>query len=374
MNLVTANGRHIVSWAVCLSVFICAAGCSRDIVSANELVQFQASGPVQLAVDTDALIRARISTTSYKVVPGDLLSIRISPAVRSDVDAASVDQAGLARRVDKDGKILLPLVKELSVADKTILEVEAAIVEAYKNHLNDPSAVVQVAEFNTKYVEVVGAVGAPGVYQLRSDEMTLVSLLLKAGNVAATGAGVVRITSPGQSEAKTVELPVNGLNTPFADVPLKGGEVIQVERLNAQTITILGLAKAPGTYAYPADARINLISALGMAGGPDPMGDPRCACVYRQNKDGQIISARFQLNGNNSDWTNCSLFSDSTLGCDAFTAIKPGDVIFLEKDLRTRTRTFLIGIMRFTVGASATANTQATYYQDYSQAGGVRVR
>ncbi len=374
VNLVTRGACRIV-WAMSLPCALL-VGCGPEMPTPDQLARFQAAGPVQVSVDAEALIRAKIPTSSYRVVSGDLLSIQVSPAIRSDVDANAVDQAPLLRRVDAEGRIDLPLVKEVGVGGKTIPEIEALIVAKYCPDVivNRPSVVVQVAEYSTRYVEIVGAVGSPGVHQLRSDELTLVSLLLKAGNIQSTGAAAIRITSPGDKEAKTLSLPVKGLTTAFADVPLSGGEVVEVERLSPQTFTVLGLIRNPGTYAYPLDARMNLVSVLGMAGGPDALGDPRYVTVYRQDKDGQIVSAKFQLNGDTSGWTEASLLADSTLGASAFTPIKPGDVVFLEKDARTRTRTVLSRIIQVNVGASAFGRTEATYYKDYSSTGGDRTR
>jgi protein involved in polysaccharide export with SLBB domain len=136
----------------------------------------------------------------------------------------------------------------------------------------------------------------------------------------------------------------------------------------------MGLVRAPGTYPFAPDSRMSLVAAVGLAGGVDPIGDPRYATVYRQDAGGKLVSLRFPLNGGDSWLTKASLFADSSLGDGAFAALKPGDVIFVEKDARTRTRTILARVVGVQVGASANARTEATYYKDYSASGGTKVR
>jgi len=349
-------------------------GCGTVVT--QDLEKFQKAGPVRFEVDVAALVQAKTPIGPYRVVPGDLLSIHLpvlDPLSNSLTDGSS---GILLRRVDDDGSIWLPLHDKVAVSGKSFSEIEAQITKIYYpgmlNH--SPGVVVQVADYSTRYVDLVGGVLTPGRYQLRSDEMSLVAALMKAGNVTAQGAGLIRIGRPGEKEFKEVMLPIKGATQPFADVPLSGGETIEVAALYGQLFTVVGLIKQPGTYNLPVGARINLIQALGLAGGVDPISDPRQVVIYRQDDKDNLVSARFELNGNKSwAWQN-SLFDDSSLGEGAFVRIKAGDVIVLENTLRTRTRTFLAQTISLSAGASATANTQATYYKDFNTSGGTRSR
>lgn len=383
MNLVALSKGGAVSFTVytlCAELLLCLPGCgSHDLPTPVQLADFQKAGPVDPPVDLTSLALAKVPVGPYKVGPGDLLSIRI-PALRENVEADAT--GSFPRRVDKDGNIWLPIVPQpLPVKGKTLLEVEEAVMTAYYTEkggtetllVRRPSVVVQVTEYQTVYVDITGGVPTPGRYQLRRDELSLVALLMKAGNVVAQGANVVRITYPGEKESRSVLLPIRGMNIPFTDVALAGGEQVEVDRLSPQTFTILGPIRSPGTYAYPPDAKLTLSAALGQAGGVDPIADPRFVTVYRQDGKGGVVTARLQLNGD-SKWQAANLFSDNAVGTDAFLAIKPGDLILVEEDARTRTRAFLAKSMGFQIGGSATANTQATLYKDYSGSGGVRVR
>ena len=145
-------------------------------------------------------------------------------------------------------------------------------------------------------MSVTGAVANPGIHSLTSDERSLVGALMKAGGIVGQGASAVRVLSPGEGAApEPVVLPVEDLNIPFLDVPLKGGEVVEVRRLDPQVFTVVGLVAGPGTFPYPPGARYSLLHALGFSGGLDPISSPRFVQVLRQDANGDIVTAMFDL-------------------------------------------------------------------------------
>lgn len=368
MNLVTP--KMIRAMAVfCIAAMTVVTGCTPQLPSSDELAAFKNAGATAPTVDLDKVVQSKPPAGSYRIVMGDLLSIHV-PFLSSQSNEASEHQGVLLRRVEADGSVTLPMVDQVAVAGKSLVEAESIIAAAYypRHIVNRPAVVVQVTEFDTRYVEISGGVANPGRYQLRSgDELSLVSLLMRSGNIVPQGASVIHITPSGQKQPlPPVVLPVKGLNMPFVDVTLKGGETIEVQKLNPQTFTVMGLVKLPGTYGFPPDQHINLVQALGQAGGTDVISDPRFATIYRQNPDGTVVSARFQINGKTDSWTKASLFTDSTYGASAFVALKPGDVISVEHDAHTRAKSWLAQVLVFRAGGSAYGQTQATYYRDFS--------
>ena len=373
MNLVTPKMIRAMA-VICMAGMTVLIGCGAQLPTSDELAAFKNAGAAPPSVDLDKIVQSKPPPGAYRIMVGDLLSIHAG-FLSSQSNEASEHQGTLLRRVEADGSVTLPMIDQINVGGKTLVEAEAFIAGAYypKHIVNRPAVVVQVTEYDTRYVEIMGGVVAPGRYQLRTgDEMSLVSLLMRSGNVVAQGANVIRITRPDQKQPMApVVLPIKGLNMPFVDLALKGGETIEVEKLNPQTFTVMGLVRAPGTYPLPPDQHINLLQALGAAGGTDLINDPRYATIYRQNPDGTVVSARFQLNGKTDNWTKASLFADSTFGASGFVSLKPGDVISVEKDMRTRTRAWLAQVLVFRAGGNAYANTEATYYKDYSPSNSV---
>jgi protein involved in polysaccharide export with SLBB domain len=297
------------------------------------------------------------------------------------------------QRVDKDGCIFLPMVEKVQVAGKTMVEVEAAIVDAYFPRFvtTRPLVSVQIGEHDLRYANVVGAVTQPGRYQLQSDERSLVSLLQKAGNISLNGAAVIKITKPGEKDSHELFVPIRGLNQPIADVEIAGGETVEVQKIDPQTFTILGLVRAPGTYPFASDLSLNtlrtsssstypmasgktisLIEAIGIAGGPDPIADPRTATIYRQTADDKVVSARFRINKEHPE-DKTYFLADNSIGDGSFVQLKPGDIVYVEKDARTRARAIFNRIINVTVGGSvmgtAGATATGTYYHNLGGAG-----
>jgi len=289
----------------------------------------------------------RLGETNPRLVP---VRGRDSPA--ADVELKSGDtvqvEPGLFAdeahtcRVSDDGTIQLPVVGAIRVSGMTLAEVESAAAAAYfpKYAATRPPVVARVAEHRTATVSVVGGVEKAGRYELRSDEMSLVSLLMKAGGIVSDGARVIRIRHADQPhDAKPLVVPVKDLNVPLVDAPLQDGDAVEVEWLKPQVFTVVGLVNRPGTFPYPPGVRYTLQQALAFSAGIDPLAEPPCATIYRQDADGKILTGRFRLGG-------------TALGEAAGVRVRPGDVIAVEHTLGTRWRLFFRRLFRVGVYAS----------------------
>ena len=350
MNRTATNrliGQSVLGICALGVLLLCgAAGCGIPVSTPQQISTFKLAGPVHIEVDSASLVKARIPAGAYRVVPGDLLEIQmpdIFRAISPDFPLASSIQPAHVR-VSSKGVIGMPLVGEIPVAGKSHAEIESQILNAYyPRYVKRPSpVVVQVAEYSTVKVTILGAVDKPGVYDLRSDEMSLVALLMKAGGVVKEGAGIARIYQQDSGEQKQqIALPVKGLNIPFADVALRGGQTVEIQRLDPKLFTVIGLVKKPGSFPYPPGVQYNLLQALGFAGGVDDIADPQYVKVYRQDAQKQLVAAVFKI-------------GQSDLPETANISIRPGDCVSVEQTSRTRTRKVLAGIFRIGLFSGAT--------------------
>jgi len=324
-------------------------GCGHPrLPSEEELDAFREAGPIQVQVDLDRVVQARPRSGPYRVIKGDVLALTMPQVMRAvwPERLEGIYRYGQIEpyycRVSDVGTISLPLVGEMAVAGKTCAEIEKAIADAYHpKYLKErPSVVAKVDQYQTQLVTVMGAVEAPGQYELRHDEMSLVCLLMKAGGVVEEGANLIRIHRGGGGEVPIL-LPVKGFKTPFRDVPLRAGDIVEVEEFVPRELMVMGLVNNPGSFPYPPNARYNLLQALAMAGGVDMGSNPRYAKVYRQTGDGTVICATFPL--------NTPAF---TSGASRLT-MKPGDVVSVDHTARTLLRQFFRDFMRVGFGLSA---------------------
>jgi protein involved in polysaccharide export with SLBB domain len=120
--------------------------------------------------------------------------------------------------------------------------------------------------------------------------------------------------------------------------PMVVCEVEKYQRESERVFTVMGLVRNPNAFAYPPDVQYNLMESLAYAGGLDMTADPRYVKVYRQDSNGEIVSATFSV--------------DSKSFLDAYAvSIKPGDVIYVDHTLRTRINQFISDVFTVRVGA-----------------------
>lgn len=123
---------------------------------------------------------ARDSVIDRKVTPGDTLTISV-------VDEPSLTK--LTKKVDSEGKITFPLLKELVVKDKSTAEIEKLIRdELDRDWIINPQVTVAVSDYVKKFVTVNGYVGKPGLVEMLVDKkMRLIEVVSAAGDVTRSG-------------------------------------------------------------------------------------------------------------------------------------------------------------------------------------------
>ncbi len=354
-NMLSLPARPLRSIALSLALAALATACAspRYHLDPDELARFEAAGPITPEFDEERLLESIKPPSVYRVIPGDLLMIRApasltlsGAAVPAFTAASSLGPIEHFARVADDGMIDVPLAGPLPATGRTVRELERAIADAIHPRFlsTRPPIVVTVEEPHTVPVTIVGAVETPGIHHLSSDQMTLSGALTSAGGIVKTGNLVVGarkivIYSPNEEGRPTVHaLPIRGLNVPFYDAPLVGGERIEVERFEPDRFTVVGLVAKPGAYEYPPEIEYNLMQALATAGGVDRIADPPFATVFRKDLlSGEIIPATFALKG------------DGIVAASAL-RIKPGDVVSIGHTKASWTRAFMADVFRINIG------------------------
>ena len=184
-----------------LSIYL--VGCSDKVSlpSVSQLVEFENAGPANPTVDMGRLVRAKIGGGAYRIVPDDVLELTM-PTILRIVTAENPEVPEQVTpyvcRVSERGTITLPVVGEIEVGEKSLAEIESAIIDVYypRYAVTRPSVFARVLEYKTAKVSITGAVKNPGLYELRSDKKSLVSLLMEAGGIIDEGAALIRIIRP----------------------------------------------------------------------------------------------------------------------------------------------------------------------------------
>ena len=110
--------------------------------------------------------------SDYRIGPGDLMEVSVwkEPEASSQVV------------VRPDGKISLPLIKDLEVIGKTPMEIEKIVVEKLSPLINSPNVTVTVREIRSKKVYILGEVNRTGSYQI-TQPTTVLQILTEAGGL-----------------------------------------------------------------------------------------------------------------------------------------------------------------------------------------------
>ena len=255
-----------------------------------------AQGLVWLAIAASASAqrpeRAVSTVSNLDYVYSNLPTQPVGP---DDLLALSVyDSPELTRtvRVDADGNIRLPMLKDpVQVRDMVPSQLEAAIAGALTRGkvLVDPVVTVTIVEYQSRPVNVVGAVKNPLVFQA-TRPIPLLDAIARAGGIREdAGSDIVvsrQVMRDGKPASLTQTIPVRKLidnADPSLNLLLRGGEEVLVPE--ARKIYVVGNVKKPGAYPIRSDEETTILQLLALSEGLTPYS-AKIAYVYRRSAAG----------------------------------------------------------------------------------------
>jgi polysaccharide export outer membrane protein len=159
---------------------------SSDVAASNPKLQPSSNAPqpepvpaVSVAAAEKATPPASVNPTTragsddYLIGAGDTLQISVWKEPEASVPSAVVRP---------DGKISMPLIKEIVVAGLTPLQAETAITTSISKFISDPNVTLVVAGTNSKKVYLIGAVRKEGTLPYTYG-MTVMQALSEAGGL-----------------------------------------------------------------------------------------------------------------------------------------------------------------------------------------------
>ncbi|HVS13045.1 MAG TPA: polysaccharide biosynthesis/export family protein [Thermoanaerobaculia bacterium] len=199
--------------------------------------------------------------SGYRLGPKDLLAIQVFevPELTTDV------------RVDDNGRINLQHLGEVLVDGLSVTELEARLKELLEQSLLQRASVaVQVKEFRSKPITVIGAVTSPGPLPFQG-RVSLLEALTQAGGLTENRGDVVHVLRRAANGlTDQVSISVERLMVvadPKVNIPLLANDLVNVPPAVEVTISCLGEVSEPGALAFKSTDRITLLSAIARAGG-----------------------------------------------------------------------------------------------------------
>ena len=194
---------------------------------------------------------AEVTPDTYKIRADDVLEIFVW------------QQEDLHREVvvQPDGRIILPLVRDIVVAGLTRDEVAAAIQQRLETFVKNPQVTVLVKRYGFPKIILLGQVAHSGPFDYRQG-VTLLELLGGAGGFGEDAAlsRVRLVRRAGAPNGRVVTRRVNVekiMNKGDPDIVLEPGDVIYVPRT-----ALAGFNKVLTTVLTPATLLIAVLAAL----------------------------------------------------------------------------------------------------------------
>lgn len=157
----------------------------------------------------------------YIIGSGDILDISLWK------DEAMTRQV----TVRTDGKIVFPLIGEITAAGRSVAEVKKEMVEKLEEYVPEPVLTVDVKQMNSMIIYVTGRITKPGQYLVNSRVTVLQAISIAGGLNAFAKRSKIKVFR--QEDGKTVTFPfdydevVDGENLQ-QNIVLKRGDVVVV--------------------------------------------------------------------------------------------------------------------------------------------------
>jgi polysaccharide biosynthesis/export protein len=206
-------------------------------------------------------------------------------------------------RVDADGTISFPLIGHVAAAGSTVSELQQQIIKMLAaGFIRNPQVRVEINQYKSQFIYVIGEVRSPGKMAMTSANMTLLEALALAGSPTANASNEVIVVHPnrpdgsgdpaGDTEGTRITVNRKDLELGKAgqDVVLQDGDIINVP--SAQHFYITGMVRNPGTFVL--DPGITVQQAIALAGGLNERGSDRRIKVSRLIK-GKLVEIGIEL-------------------------------------------------------------------------------
>ena len=201
-------------------------------------------------------------------------------------------------RVDSDGSFQYPMLGRVAATGMKPRDIAQFLKTKLEDgYINHAQVTVDVEQFRSRSIFIVGEVRSPGKYPMTGD-MTLIEALAAAGSTTANASTEVLILRPRDSTSAAPLTPdqmdqANVFRVSLAElqlgrlsqnVALMEGDTILIPK--AEKFFVTGHIKSPGAYTYERGPTV--LQAISLAGGFTEKGSNRRIKVIRTLKGKKV--------------------------------------------------------------------------------------
>jgi len=221
--------------------------------------------PRQGCINTVGLILLIATSAVYaqpKIQKGDYLGITVIgyPSFNRQV------------RVEDNGTILYPYFQDVPVIGLSPVELQTALLQLLQKYLENPAVLVEILEYYTVKVQVLGQVRTPGVIEVPVDLDVQSAISLAGGATPLADLSEVKVLRPAGNASRAWEelqadVSMFMLTGDLSKLPrLKEGDIVVVPGVGTDAyVLVLGEVVKPGEYIPLPQS--TLLQSILMAGG-----------------------------------------------------------------------------------------------------------
>lgn len=302
--LAASFGEGIKFWMGSPSVFSAKAG-------ATGLRQQDQGVAAKEAVEENDVFTTRFGFPEYRLDSGDLLEITFWKGTESEK---------VEIPVRPDGKISFGYVEDLYIRGLTPTELDRILTRKLGEYIRHPRIDVVVAEHNSKFITILGAVGqragtGPGQYTLKG-KARLSQMLSQAGGPRPEAN--LRNVSIRRKDNQSITVNLYRAITQgdiSQDIVLDTGDVVYVPAVSAESnrVYVFGEVEKPGAYTFEG-SEMRVFDAIAQAGGYTVFGKPALTKVVRGDiTRPEVIDANLKALIEEGDYTQNIALSNGDL-------------------------------------------------------------
>ncbi len=225
---------------------------------------------------------------AYKIGPGDLLELKVF----------ELDQLSQTVRVSEDGAIVLPLIGRIQAEGLTQEGIVKRITDLLKEkYVKDPQVTIFIKEYKSNQVAVLGAVKAPGSYELVGRK-NLLQIISMAGGFTEDAMNTIYVLRQDGEVSRTVpidlrDLVINGNQS--LNIQIEPNDVINIPIDKEIRVFVMGRVTRPGAVKFKLSERTTLLQAIADAGGLAEGAKKGGVVITRKDRSGKESKIRVSL-------------------------------------------------------------------------------
>jgi len=227
--------------------------------------------------------------SDYRLGPGDQITVIV---LELQDDSSFVDQKF---RVDISGDVSLPYVGRVRATGLTLYEVEKELRDGLLKFIKDPDVVVNIVDYHSQPVSVLGEVNTAGEYQVEGQKKLLEALSLAGGFTEQVGNTITitrdlqwgRIPLPNAHDDPTGRFSIASVSvknvlhsaSPEQNIQVMPNDVVSVSK--AEIVYVVGAVNMPGGFPMGQDVTLSTLQVLSLAQGPETVASLQKAKIIR---------------------------------------------------------------------------------------------